>query len=357
MTTTDHLARLAISCYYAGELDAGRRACDRLLRTPDLPESLEHQVRGNRVWYTEPIRWWSDLRRIEIEPAAPGWTLFNPTLFVHGDETFAIVRSSNYRLEGGRYVIPPEDGNRIRTENILCRVAGDLTLSDPRVLQCEPFQVTDYPVEGYEDVRVLEAEEGLAISATCRNAAGFDGRCRIATATLDVDAATVGLPLLIDGLQCSHHEKNWMPIGGMQSTWLHSCWSDGYTTTVDPDPTMPGGWRVCRRGKAPPVARGFRGGSQLVPIAGKGWLAVIHEVAAFGNHRAYEHRFVAFDRDLCISAVSPAFAFRESRTVEFAAGMVLLGDDLVISFGVKDAEAYLCRVPVTEVLSWLVSAW
>jgi len=356
----DHLAKLAVHAYYCGELDVGRRACDRALRMDAIPADLEQQVRSNRVWYSQPL---ADLvgattfRRIDIPPAHEGWSLFNPSMIAHGGRTLAVVRSSNYTIRDGRYVMPPEDGERIRTENILCRITDNLCVEGPRVIVAEGYQTNGYPVEGIEDARLLVGPRGLAVSGTIRDAAGFDGRCRIGLADLDVENAAIGRPLMIDGLQCSTHEKNWMPIEGLPSTWLHACSSDGHTTTVDPDPTMPGGWRVCRRGKAPPVARGFRGGSQLVAIDDRGWLAVIHEVAAFGNHRAYEHRFIAFDRDLCVSAVSPPFAIREARTIEFAAGMVRMGDDVVISFGVRDAEAWLCRVPIAEVLGCLVSAW
>jgi hypothetical protein len=51
-----------------------------------------------------------------------------------------------------------------------------------------------------------------------------------------------------------------------------------------------------------------------------------------------------------VAAVSPPFAFRERRAIEFAAGMARQGDRLVISFGVRDAEAWL--VAITEEQAW-----
>ena len=46
----DHLSALAVHAYYAGELDTGRRACERLLAIP-LTAEVEMQVRNNRLWY------------------------------------------------------------------------------------------------------------------------------------------------------------------------------------------------------------------------------------------------------------------------------------------------------------------
>lgn len=345
----DHLNALAIHAYYAGEPDAGRRACERLLSQP-LPPDLERQTRTNRTWYTRRL---ADLvteatfRRIEIEPARPGWSLFNPTLLAVDGELLGIVRSSNYRIEAGRYVIPDEDGDRIRTKNILVRVGEDLAVSDAKTILDPEYGQNDYPVVGLEDCRLRRTPNGVGVSATVRNAHGWDGRCRQAIVNLDLDGtdgpAFRNLRILESG-DLQIHEKNWMPVEG-RPEWVYACSHNGNTVTVRADDTLAGAYQILKRAKAPAIAREFRGGSQLVAVDG-GFLAVIHEVADGDAGRIYEHRLVRFDRSLALTHVSEPFAFREPRTIEFAAGAAIVGDRLVVSFGVRDAEAWLVSLPL-----------
>lgn len=345
----EHLHRLAAHAYYCGEHDAGRRACERLLRLPLSPER-EQKVRANRTWYTRAFAGMgvdATLERIDFQ-RRPGWSLFNPSAAVIDGGLVVNVRSSNYAIgSDGRYVIPPEDGERIRTENYLWvpEVAGATCWS-------ADYQASDFPVEGLEDVRLNTIDGRLVASATVRNWAKYDGTCRICYGTLEVNR--------IDGVVCHHtnsgrHEKNWMPIVGRRQ-WLYSCHERGHTCVVRDDGDD---WTVEAFAEAPHVAREFRGGSQLVPVGDGRWLAVIHEVAAPAGRRVYEHRFVMFNEPegWRITHVSQPFAFREPRTIEFCAGLALVGTRLVASFGVNDAEAWLAWMPVGQVLGVMEDAW
>ena len=352
----DHLTAVSIHAFYCGEHDAGRRACERLLSLPDLPEAAERQARANRTWYGRTLSTLAPaatFRRIEIEPAYPGWSLFNPTLLATDAGLIGIVRSSNYRIDdAGRYVMPEEDAGRIRTENILVRVGDDLAVSDPKVIAPPDYARNGYPVDGFEDCRLRQTAAGVSVSATVRDAAGWDGRCRIATAALDVETATLSRMRVLewDGLQ--PHEKNWMPIAGRDG-WLYAASHGGHTVTVEAEPAMPGVYEVRRHAAAPPIARGFRGGGQLVPLR-DGWLGIVHEVATMDNgRRAYEHRFVWFDGGFRLARMSPLFSFRETRAIEFAAGLAVVDDAVLVSFGVRDAEAWICSLPVDDVCQLL----
>lgn len=345
----EHLQALAVSCYYVGEIDAGRRACERILAIPGLPPEVAMATRSNRLWYTPTLDELADctLQQIDIEPAYEGWSLFNPALINHAGDLLGIVRSSNYRIVDGQYVMPDEDAGRIRTENLLVRFGPDLAPVSRRPLVCD-YPRTDYPVDGLEDCRLRHTQTGLGISATVRNVAPFDGRCRIATGDIDLATATVTGLKVLDGIDVQVHEKNWMPIEG-RGGWLYAVSHGGHVVTVDADRNLAGGWQLLQRSPAPALAAEFRGGSQLLRSR-DGWLAVIHEVAALNGRRCYEHRLVGFDADLRVAGVSPPFAFREPRAIEFAAGMARLGDRLVISFGVRDAEAWLASI--TEDQAW-----
>jgi hypothetical protein len=354
VTTDDHLVQLAIHAYYAGEHDTGRRACERLL-AQTLPEETELMVRANRTWYTQTLDELVACRhqRIDVEPAHEGWSTFNPTLALHDGRLVGIVRSSNYRIVNGRYLTPKEDGTKIRTENLLVTFRDDLTVESCRVITGPEYPSTGYDVTGLEDCRLRLTAAGLGVSATVRDVAPFDGRCRIATADLDIEAARLHGLRVLDGLTVQDHEKNWMPFMGPRGGWLYAANHGGHVMTVDPTAMLPGGFNLARRHKAPPIASRFRGGSQLVPFHG-GWLGLVHEVAILdGGHRAYEHRLVWLDDGLRLAKVSPWFAFREPRAIEFAAGLAQVGDRLVVSFGVRDAEAWLVELAADDAWSLL----
>jgi predicted GH43/DUF377 family glycosyl hydrolase len=92
------------------------------------------------------------------------------------------------------------------------------------------------------------------------------------------------------------------------------------------------------------------GSSQLIPFR-HGWLAVTHEASVdpTNNKRTYWHRFAWFNMDGELRRLSLPFVFEE-RQIEFCAGLAYHpnGDDLIISYGVRDAEAKLATVKIEE---------
>ena len=350
----EHLHALAIHAFYCGEIDAGRRASDRLLNMP-LPADLERQARANRTWYTPLLAELAhhEAQRIEVEPAHPGWSTFNPTIIPDGTGLLAIVRSSNYRIDdAGRYVIPPEDDGAIRSENVLCRIDKDGHAYDRRVIVPPAYEPNGFAVHGLEDCRLRRTARGVSVSATVRDAAPWMGQCRIGVADLDIGEARLhGLKVLEwEGLGV--HEKNWMPLHGWDG-WLYAANHGGQTVTVTADDDMPGVYEVAGRGAAPHLAAGFRGGGQLVPVR-DGWLAVVHEVAYMDDgRRAYEHRFVWFDASFTLRRWSPLFSFLRTKSIEFAAGLAAIDGRIVVSFGVNDAEAWTATLAEEDVCELL----
>jgi hypothetical protein len=344
----EHLQQLAVHAFYAGEIEAGRRSCERILAMPGVPPEVQMATRCNRSWYVQTLDELVDcrFRQIDIDPAREGWSLFNPTLLHHDGQLIGIVRSSNYRIVDGRYVMPEADGQTIHTENLLVTFTDDLLPASRSVLAVD-YPQTGYPVYGLEDCRLRSANGVLSVSATVRNVSPFDGHCRIGIGAVDVANSRVTGLRVIDGLSTQPHEKNWMPIVG-RGGWLYACHHDGHVVTVDPDPGLPGGYQMIRRSKSPQIASHFRGGSQLVPWQ-DGYLALIHETAQLPQGRAYEHRFVFFDSSLAVARLSPSFAFRERQAIEFAAGLTVMGDRLVASFGVRDAEAWIVDLASEDV--------
>lgn len=101
--------------------------------------------------------------------------------------------------------------------------------------------------------------------------------------------------------------------------------------------------------------RGLRGGSPLVRLgapyetSSRVYLGIGHDT---DPKRAphYRHAFyLVTESGECVGR-SPSFLFLE-RPIEFAAGLAILSDGRVcVSLGVNDAEAWICTLPLAEVL-------
>lgn len=177
------------------------------------------------------------------------------------------------------------------------------------------------------------------------------GICQMVMATIHGSVAT-DLHVLSSRRR---HEKNWMPLvrevrrfGSHDPRWVYSC---SPFLIVNHRGTVHQGSLA-----SPYIARHFRGGSQVIPVDdGLRGLALVHESVNFDSppRRVYQHRFILIDHTTGkLVRISPPFCF-EGRGLEFAAGLAMMGDDLVISYGIDDARAYLMKVPLDRVFGLL----
>jgi tetratricopeptide (TPR) repeat protein/predicted GH43/DUF377 family glycosyl hydrolase len=352
MTSGWHSAfQTTVDAYYAGNLEAGLLACNRLLSVDELPTEIELQTRRNMVFYAPRL---SDLvtgtAQAQIElPVPEGWSRFNPSIATGPDGLRMIVRSSNYRVSPQlRYTVLDESGI-FRTTNYLVDLAPDLQILtvepiDDHALRPEP---PPFPVSGFEDARLFRHRDGWWFSATVRDRHPL-GICQIALVKLKGPQPQE--MHLLSGAG-DHHQKNWMPASEDDGSLLRFVYRldptvilrfDDVENRVAPDVSHP----------APVLARHWRGSSQAILIAG-GRLALVHEGVDFEDGgRVYTHRWIWFDLEWHLTRVSSPFIFHD-RGVEFAAGLAQWGDELVISYGIWDREAWLATVPVEEVLPLL----
>ena len=89
---------------------------------------------------------------------------------------------------------------------------------------------------------------------------------------------------------------------------------------------------------------GLRGGSQLVRVAEDAWIGVGHEMKFLNSKKHYWHTFYLVDSRGKMTRVSEPMKLA-SNGIEFAAGMAIDGDRVVVSFGVDDME---CRIGETK---------
>ena len=139
-----------VDAYYAGNLDAGLRTCERLLSVDGLPPEIERQTRRNLVFYAPKL---SDLvartaaSQIEL-PVPGGWSRFNPSIATGPDGLRMIVRSSNYRMSPQLRYTVFDTGGIIRTTNYLVDLAPDLQILTVEAIDDHALRLGASPLPG-----------------------------------------------------------------------------------------------------------------------------------------------------------------------------------------------------------------
>jgi len=342
----EHDLAIATHAYYVGELDAGLRSCERLL-SASLDNNTESLVKRNRVFYMKTLSEYVPVSygKVNIEPAFPGWSLFNPSLLHRENGQYLLmVRSSNYQYNNGNYIMPEVDRRVIKTKSILCEIDENLTIKSRALIRDPDYLKNGYGVDGLEDARLFEINGRVHVSATARNVCPYDGNCRIAMSRISDDLTSYEHPEIISKTLV-RHEKNWMPIlGSKNPKWLYSSGFDGKSSTVE---SVKGELVYSHHPSPAKITNLFRGGSQLIKI-NESYYGIIHEVAEFERSRVYSHRFIRTNSEFAITGFSIPFYIKEPRTIEFAAGMMRMNDDIIISFGVMDAEAWVARLSIHD---------
>ena len=101
-----------------------------------------------------------------------------------------------------------------------------------------------------------------------------------------------------------------------------------------------------------PKYDGLRGGTQLVRVADDTWLGVGHEMKFLSGKKHYWHTWYVVDARGKMTGASEPMKLA-SNGIEFAAGMAIDGDRVVVSFGVDDMECWLGETKLSAVMEML----
>lgn len=322
---------------------------DDLALDPTCPADIRESARQNLYWHTKPLSYYCPSFKghqiVALAGVPDGYTMMNPSVVNEADGTLVCnIRCVNYKInEHGQYMIGPLSCHDapIDTRNFVVAVADDMSVSAPaEIIWHRPPPAWDR-VTGLEDIRLNCIDGKLCFSATVREQLA-SGECQMVWGRLgyDVDPRFMHVPAWKTISDGKSTEKNWMPMTG---TKLFV-----YKPGVVVDP-LNDGWRATVHPIKVHIDT-LRGSSQLIKFK-HGWLSIVHEaITGPDGKRTYWHRFVWFDLDGALHRVSLPFVFYD-RQIEFCAGLAYHpnGDDLVISFGVRDAEAHLATVAIDEV--------
>jgi len=301
------------------------------------------------------------LRRY-IDPLEPGWSAFNPSISYSPSEGYAVIfRSSNYLFD-------PDSGEVFRTgvgvdpyaiQNRMwfVRLSDDLELIEDTLKEIS-FVPWEIPmIRGAEDARLIWVDDSWEFTATVYER-GTIPYPRMARFRLkDYQATILNFYMVSPSEPFQQVEKNWMPphTPSKKFDYIYSQTST-YSNVTGISKVRP----------VPNLDRSLRGGSQLLSLDSGDYLAVVHETEdnyverysskVFGitqiNLRKYFHRFAVYTSDGVLSGVSDRFKFDEA-DIEFASGLVLKDEDLIISYGRKDMVSMLAKIKLSKVLEMI----
>jgi len=271
----------------------------------------------------------------------------NPSVTNHAGRIVVALRELEGRLDRGRgHVVAEHSRTWIGTLDPVSLAVRELAPVDTDVF----IGVGDM---GLEDARVLGIADDLwCVWANSTKLPTQGYHTRIAAARRHPNGAWSALRTF-ESPRGVAQEKNWSPYS--EGGELHVVYDFGTLTRFSLSGEAP--LRFDPGAKIIPELRGHSGSSQLIPFD-DGWLCITHRHTRrptwlpWGDHRIYAHYFVHIGADWRLRAISSPFCF-ETAGGEFCGGMAVVGDDLVVSYGMNDQGARVMRIPQDSVRSLL----
>ena len=175
--------------------------------------------------------------------------------------------------------------------------------------------------------------------------------------TFKLNGDTASLNTLLNEGELQKVEKNWMP-----------------TYEVNPNfDFIYGPNAIYKHGVGPVKVRevvseieGVRGGSPLWLLDSGDYLAIVHTCKTslvtrynprlFGVEtvkvRSYFHHFAIYNSKGVLTGITDEFIFEEGG-IEYAAGLVIDKDNVIVSYGKKDVASYLAKIKLSKVLEMI----
>lgn len=277
------------------------------------------------------------------------WSAFNPSISRNPNgELRMTVRSSNYIYTNNSKNFSLTVGGKITNRLWFCDVdektleiynLRELTINSPLPLR-----------RGVEDARLYWRNNRWEMTGVILET--HTPKARIWTFWIDIDNNVANFIEALEGPYPERIEKNWLPTSGEPTDKFDFIYN---TVSVYKD------GQLQRFKDASEEYLQIRGGSPLIRD-GDFYISVTHRVeqesyyeyntATFGmgtkHVRSYYHQFVKWTLDGKLHSISNDFIFHEGG-IEYAAGLVKIKEDYVISFGRKDCASWFCRVPVKNI--------
>jgi hypothetical protein len=286
-------------------------------------------------------------------PDDKSWSLFNPSIGSSPQGYAITFRSSNYVINPDSGELYVETGGPIKNKVFFTETNENMELLDLREIN---FKDSGLKIgRGVEDAKLFWRDgkwhfTGVVLERDIPVA-------RMGHFTLDPKTSAAKLIKIYKGMNPKKPEKNWMAPTEVNKNFdfIH-----GSTSIVKGDQVI---YSLSDNLKIAPL----RGNTNLHSLNDGTYLAVVHilytrktrtwDGRMFGMrdglYKDYTHLFARYDERGQLIGLGEEFKFIEPG-IEFAAGMVEMGDDLVITFGKDDVSSHYARIPKWKVLKMLV---
>ena len=345
---------------------------------------------------------------VSIRPYKQMWA-FNPSIHFDGATWRCVVRCSDYAMPDGVTIRSPRaEPGEAQTKNAMVIFDPDrwrpIEIYKMRERDDAPRASADSV--GFEDIRLFKTDRGLQGIAASLHLARTDYKKPLAEQVLLSfdDRYDIVEARPIRGVWSDSPQKNWVPYdhcaeprflyaidrgilfddrGGVDtSEALVRPAMSSRSTRHEPDRQV---WERARdradderdratedrqRSRRDRKSRddeplhvaaapqgvaahvGLRGGTQLVRIGDDAWLGLGHAMKFVADKKFYWHVLYVVDSRGKMTSASEPLKLAENG-IEFAAGLAIDGDRVVVSFGVDDMECRIGETRLPAVLSVL----
>lgn len=281
------------------------------------------------------------------------WSAFNPSVAYSPIEGYVVLfRASNYFFDPLNGETVATIGTRVQNRMFLANLDKNWEIRQDTVREIDFSYVGRY-LRGPEDGRLYWRDGEWQILSVMREPHITNDVPRLATYRLIGNVAQ--MLALHDSPDLQPIEKNWMPTyeANPDFDFVYSA-ASVYKEGVG---------KITRREGTDLAGSNIRGGSCLWDLKTGSYLAIVHESnitqayeyseRRFGfvsrTKRCYLHRFAKYDYTGKLIGLSDLFTF-QGAPIEFAAGLVVSGEDVIISYGYKDVASYLAKIKLDKVL-------
>ena len=324
----------------------------------------------------------------------PEWTAYNPSICYTEEYGYLVLlRSSNGWLRDHRSECQPELGEELTTQDsyenpgewyqqsYINSVLGSegkfrnrmfIGTLNPSTLTLSKIKEVDLTqayknfhvdlFRGIEDGRLYHDGNTLRISATIWES-GKIPVARICNLPLDMSSGNPvagDIEMFDSPVDEDTVEKNWMPV---HRTSLYNEKDIAFDYIYNPGQTYNIETRELTNVGGPTPSR-VRGGGQLIGLENGTMLGIIHQCVSaeyirFANlsqeplfRRRYVHRFMQYNEQGQILKTTDMFNFI-NKSVEFAGGLSIYNDKVLVSFGALDSSSHIASIPLKKILSAL----
>ena len=279
------------------------------------------------------------------------WSAFNPSIAYSPVEGFVVLfRSSNYFFDPETSSTTITVGSRVQSRMWLGTLTDDWKIDPSSMREVDFSEAGIVFKRGAEDGRLYWVNGSWEITAGLHEP-GVD-LPRIGRFRLNGLKAKL-IEIYQDG-ELFDVEKNWMAPAEPNESF------DFIYTSVQ---VYKAGIGPLRLRDTVDALRDVRGGSQLQKLGDGRYLAIVHEadikktrvniprmfVTKDVSIRTYVHRFATYDQHGKLLGLGPRFKLSDAR-IEFAAGMIIESNNVIVSYGYKDVASYLGRIKLQTVL-------